>query len=138
MDNFLKELEESLRGEVPDSVVRETLSYYRNYFAQQRAQGVTEQEVAASLGSGRIIARSVIEANRMDNRDTIYADEPGLREEAASRSGSGIFDKLKTIAVIMAVTIVVLFVVGLFFRLVWMLLPIVLVIMLIVWLVKKL
>ena len=77
MDNFLKELEESLRGEVPDSVVRETLSYYRNYFAQQRAQGVTEQEVAASLGSGRIIARSVIEANRMDNRDTIYADEPG-------------------------------------------------------------
>ena len=101
MDNFLKELEESLRGEVPDSVVRETLSYYRNYFAQQRAQGVTEQEVAASLGSGRIIARSVIEANRMDNRDTIYADEPGLREEAASRSGSGIFDKLKTIAVIM-------------------------------------
>lgn len=138
MDIFLKELEESLRGEVPDSVVRETLSYYRNYFAQQRANGVTEQEVAASLGSGRIIARSVIEANRMDNKDTIYADEPGLRDEAASRNGSGIFDKVKTIAVIMAVTIVVLFVVGLFFRLVWMLLPIVLVIMLIVWLVKRL
>lgn len=138
MDIFLKELEEGLRGEVPDSVVRDTLSYYRSYFAEQRAKGVTEQEVAASLGSGRIIARSVIDANRMDGRETVYTGEPAAGNGAASGNKAGMFEKVKTIAIIMAVTIVILFVVGLFFRLVWMILPVVLVIMLIVWLVKKL
>ncbi|MBO4998672.1 MAG: DUF1700 domain-containing protein [Lachnospira sp.] len=138
MDNFLKELEEGLRGEVADSVVRDTLSYYRNYFAEQRAKGVTEQEVVASLGSGRIIARSVIDANRMDGRQAVYTS--GTKPKTATESGNktGIFEKIKTLLVIMAVTIVVLFIVGLFFRLVWMVLPVVLVIMLIVWLVKKL
>lgn len=138
MDNFLKELEEGLRGEVADSVVRDTLSYYRNYFAEQRAKGVTEQEVVASLGSGRIIARSVIDANRNDGRETVYTSGPEPRTDTDSRNKTGIFEKIKTLLVIMAVTIVVLFVVGLFFRLVWMVLPVVLVIMLIVWLVKKL
>lgn len=138
MDNFLKELEEGLRGEVADSVVRDTLSYYRNYFAEQRAKGVTEQEVVASLGSGRIIARSVIDANRMDGRQAVYTS--GTEPKTATESGNktGIFEKIKTLLVIMAVTIVVLFIVGLFFRLVWMVLPVVLVIMLVVWLVKKL
>lgn len=138
MDIFLKELEESLRGEVPESVVRDTVSYYRNYFASQKADGVTEEAVIASLGSGRMIARSVIEANRTDSRETVYTSEPRQNEETKSSKGDGLFARLKIIAIIMAVTIVVLFVAGLFFRLLWMLLPVILIIMLIVWLVKQL
>ena len=37
MEDFFRELEESLRGEVPESEIRDSLNYYRQYFAEQKA-----------------------------------------------------------------------------------------------------
>ena len=58
MEDFFRELEESLRGEVPESEIRDSLNSYRQYFAEQKAMGYSENEIIESLGSPRLIARS--------------------------------------------------------------------------------
>ena len=64
MEDFFRELEESLRGEVPESEIRDSLNYYRQYFAEQKAMGYSENEIIESLGSPRLIARSIMAAVR--------------------------------------------------------------------------
>lgn len=62
MEDFFRELEESLRGEVSENEIRDSLNYYRQYFEEQKAMGYSESEIITSLGSPRLIARSIIDA----------------------------------------------------------------------------
>ena len=41
---FLKELREALEGQVPMSEIEDSISYYRDYFSRQEADGRSEQE----------------------------------------------------------------------------------------------
>ena len=58
---FLKELREALEGQVPMSEIEDSISYYRDYFSRQEADGRSEQEILEELGSPRLIAKSIIE-----------------------------------------------------------------------------
>ena len=62
MEDFFRELEECLRGEVSEGEIRDSINYYRQYFAEQKAAGYGEKEILDMLGSPRLIARSIIDA----------------------------------------------------------------------------
>ena len=61
---FLDELRASLEEQIPGTELAETLNYYREYMAEEEAQGKTEEEVTASLGSPRLIAHSILDAHQ--------------------------------------------------------------------------
>ena len=77
MEDFFRELEESLRGEVPESEIRDSLNYYRQYFEEQKAMGYSEREIVTSLGSPRLIARSIIDAREAVSGQDRQADYGG-------------------------------------------------------------
>lgn len=62
MEEYLNELSMYLAGEVSQQEINDTLRYYREYFAEERTHGKTDEEIMASLGSPRLIARSIIDA----------------------------------------------------------------------------
>ena len=62
-NEFIRELREALDGTVFPSVVEDNIRYYESYFRSQISQGKTEQEVCDELGSPRLLAKSIAEAN---------------------------------------------------------------------------
>ncbi len=73
---FLKNLEESLRGELPASEVGQNIEYYRDYIATAR-RSKSEEEVMKSLGDPRLIARTIIDTYRL----THSTKNPRSRQE---------------------------------------------------------
>lgn len=59
---FIQELEQALQGQVSPQVVEYNVNYYREYIREQLAAGKTQEEVLESLGSPRIIAKTIISA----------------------------------------------------------------------------
>lgn len=60
---FMEELKEALAGRVPTEVYYDTVQYYEDYFKQQIAEGKNEEQITASLGSARIVAKTIIETS---------------------------------------------------------------------------
>lgn len=92
-DGFIRELEECLQGEVSLGQLSETLDYYRSYIEEEMAGGKTEDQVTASLGSPRLIARSVIDAYGTDDHIIVneeYVQEPDY-DEGESYESQGEF-----------------------------------------------
>ncbi|HIT90806.1 MAG TPA: DUF1700 domain-containing protein [Candidatus Merdenecus merdavium] len=59
---FLQKLENSIRGELPDSEVRENLRYYDQYISDSVAKGQEEEDVIDELGGPTLVAKTLIEA----------------------------------------------------------------------------
>lgn len=60
---FLKELKETLEGEVSASIIQNNLSYYDQYISHEAAKGRSEEEVIEEIGSPRLIAKTIIDSN---------------------------------------------------------------------------
>ncbi len=60
---FITELEQALRGNVDERVVQENVRYYNSYISEQRAAGKSDAEIFASLGSPRLIAKTIIDTS---------------------------------------------------------------------------
>lgn len=56
---FLQELRIALQGQVPQAQVNEHLQYYDNYIMEESRKGRTEEQVIESLGSPRLIAKTI-------------------------------------------------------------------------------
>ncbi len=122
-DEFLRELQESLTGEISDQEIQENLSYYNSYITEEIQKGKSEQEVLTSLGSPRLIARSIIDAaleekegaghyfSRFDEKEVTY-DENDNREhpeiEERKQNIARIFRTVVTGILIVAVIAVAL------------------------------
>lgn len=137
-DNFLRELEDTLRGEVADSVYRDTVQYYSSYIDSEVRKGRSEKEVVESLGSGRIIAKTVIDTQAKGQAagQAYYANNYSQGEKE-SNVKVPFAAKAKTIAIIIAILVVVIALAGIVIHVIWALLPMILIIALIVWLVKR-
>ena len=61
---FMDELKKALEGNVSYDTYKSNVEYYENYFDTRKRNGMTEEEIAASLGSGRVIAKTIIDAER--------------------------------------------------------------------------
>ena len=60
-EKFLQELRIALQGQIVQVQVNEQLGYYENYIIEESRKGRTEQEVIDSLGSPRLIAKTIIQ-----------------------------------------------------------------------------
>ncbi len=67
--DFLQRLREALIGEIPGNVIEENMRYYDGYISGEVSKGMTEEEVTASIGDPRLIAKTIIDASE-NVRDT--------------------------------------------------------------------
>ena len=61
---FIEKLQRALAGGVNSSQVAENVRYYQEYIDVEMRKGRSEEEVLTSLGDPRLLAKSIIEANK--------------------------------------------------------------------------
>ncbi len=82
---FIDKLKSALKGQVPDGVIWENVRFYEQYFNEQCAKGLSEEEVCGQIGSPKLIARSIVEAEKHetefinDDRTEFVDEEPHTR-----------------------------------------------------------
>ncbi len=77
-------LQSSLTGKISDRQVADHLNYYEDYISNEIRGGKSEQEVMASLGDPRLIARSILAAGGAQEQTT---SGTGGRAEGYYRDG---------------------------------------------------
>lgn len=82
---FMDELKNALEGNVSYDTYKSNIDYYDDYFETKKRSGMTEEEIAASLGSGRVIAKTIIDAERKSNGGQNIHYDNYDKEKKASR-----------------------------------------------------
>lgn len=79
---FLQRLRETLTGEVPGNVIEENIRYYEEYISTEVRNGSEEEEIIASIGDPRLIAKTIMEANEnaSDSGKAYYESYSGSRQ----------------------------------------------------------
>lgn len=72
---FLDQLQVSLNGKLKEEQVADNLQYYNDYVEEQMRRGRTEKEIMEALGSPRLIARTILDANKAYDEMVSTADE---------------------------------------------------------------
>ncbi|MDD6812480.1 MAG: DUF1700 domain-containing protein [Lachnospiraceae bacterium] len=61
---FIEKLQRALAGGLGSSLVADNVRYYQDYIESEIRKGRSEQEVLEQLGDPRLLAKSIIEANK--------------------------------------------------------------------------
>ncbi|MDE6904094.1 MAG: DUF1700 domain-containing protein [Lachnospiraceae bacterium] len=102
-ETYIKELRTALQGQISQENLNEHLRYYENYIIEESRKGRTEAQVIESLGSPRLIAKTII-----DTTDKIYTDQ-GPFEEREEKSGKRkIIHNLKIMAFLVVLVFMLL------------------------------
>ena len=128
---FVTELEQALRGNVEERIIQENVRYYNDYISEQRAAGKSEEEIFASLGSPRLIAKTIIDtsgAGEYESQESSYSGygsqgfgreyDTGYDRQEKQRTGFHYFNlnkwywKFLIFAVVILVMISVLSIIG--------------------------
>lgn len=72
---FISTLRTALTGKVPGTTVEDNVQYYEEYIEIQLRQGKNEEEILAALGDPRLLARTIIEANKFAEGTDTYGGE---------------------------------------------------------------
>lgn len=88
-NEFLNQLQVSLNGKLKASQVEDNVQYYNDYVEEQMRRGRTEKEVMETLGSPRLIARTILDANDAYDRMVTAADS--TEPDPAETENDGIF-----------------------------------------------
>ncbi len=83
---FIDALRAALSGKVPATTVEDNVQYYEEYIAVQLRQGKSEEEVLSSLGDPRLLAKTIIEANKYAEGADTYGND-GYGEIPAGGTG---------------------------------------------------
>ena len=86
---FLQRLRQALTGQVPGNVMEENIRYYDEYISAEMEKGRSEEEVTASIGDPRLIARTIMDAGE-NAKDTSYSEEGRTVYEEDADSGKSI------------------------------------------------
>lgn len=123
-EEYINTLERCLVGKIDPDSLRDTIRYYKDYFAMEQSKGIGEEQIIQTLGDPRLLAKSIIAAESEKR-------ESGERE---LRSDRGAYDHdagMKSIhipfALLILIVLLLLFgVISLVFSIASMLLPILL------------
>lgn len=70
---FLDHLRRALNGNVSPALVQDNLNYYNEYINSEMRRGRSEEEILDALGDPRLIARTIIETNSIeDGPEDVY------------------------------------------------------------------
>lgn len=83
--DFLSRLRAALSGRIPVPQVEETINYYQDYINVEMRKGRSEEEVLNALGDPRLIARTIIQTNGVEDE---YDAPGGDYRESGYYSGS--------------------------------------------------
>ncbi len=124
---FIDRLQRALAGTLDSSQVAENVRYYQDYINGEVQKGKTEEEVIASLGEPRLLAKSIIEASkRTGGGETVhetYDEEYGTVTGDEVQNGKTI--KMPGWLLTLIVVVVLLLVIGVVFSVVGVLAPII-------------
>lgn len=123
--DFLDGLRRSLSGGLEAAQVNEHIRYYSDYIDTQIRMGVTEEEVMASLGEPRLIAKTLLgmeEAENVTTEEYIYEEETKEQEYRHFNVGGKSF-KLPSWLFTILVCVVSFFVLTVVFALMTRLIP---------------
>lgn len=76
-NEFISILRTALTGKVPATTVEDNVRYYEEYIEIQLRQEKNEKEILEALGDPRLLARTIIEANKFAEGTETYANDGG-------------------------------------------------------------
>lgn len=77
--DFIEKLQRTLAGGLDSALVAENVRYYQEYIESEIQKGKTEEAVLSQLGDPRLLAKSIIEANKRTG--TSYGSNQEYDEE---------------------------------------------------------
>lgn len=88
-NEFLNQLQVSLNGKLKASQVEDNIQYYNDYVEEQMRRGRTEKEIMETLGSPRLIARTILDASKESER--IIAETESFESDQTVPENDGAF-----------------------------------------------
>lgn len=140
---FIERLQRALSAGLSSGQVAENVRYYQDYIDSEIRKGRSEKDVMESLGDPRLLAKSIIEANK--HAGASYGSNQEYDEEVAEEpqdwEPEQDMPKSRNVVlpgwlVMLIVTVVVLLVIGVAFSLLYFLAPVIIVALVVLLLVK--
>ena len=129
-------LQRALAGGVNSSQVAENVRYYQDYIETEIRKGRSEADVLSGLGDPRLLAKSIIEANKragyIEGTNQNFDEE---RPEDRMREGarvSGGTVRMPGWLIILIAIVIVLIIIGLIFSAISLLAPIIIPVLIVV------
>lgn len=131
---FLDRLQRALAGGVNSSRVAENVQYYREYIDVEIRKGRSEEEVLQSLGDPRLLAKSIIEANKRagisEGTNRTY-DEETETERYGENKGQGVM-RVPGWLILLIAGVIFLLIIGVTFSIISFLAPIIIPVLIVV------
>lgn len=134
---FIDRLQRALAGGVNSSRVAENVQYYREYIDVEIRKGRSEEEVLASLGDPRLLAKSIIEANKRagisEGTNRTY-DEETDTDKYGKRDQTGRINAVRVPGwlVLLIAVVIFLLIIGVAFSMISFLAPIIIPVLVVV------
>lgn len=133
---FLDRLQRALAGGVNSSQVAENVRYYQDYIDAEIRKGRSETDVLSGLGDPRLLAKSIIEANKragyIEGTNQNFDEERQEDNVRESAGASGAAVRMPGWLIILIVTVVALLIIGVIFRLISFLAPVIIPVLIVV------
>lgn len=142
---FIEKLQRALAGGLNSNQVMDHVRYYREYIDTEMRKGRSEADVLAGLGDPRLLAKSIIEANKQagagEGTNRTYDEEmTGTDNTYRHDAYNGRTFHIPGWLILLIVTVAVILVIGIAFSLISLFAPIiipVLIVILLVWVFKR-
>lgn len=130
-------LQRALAGGVGSSQVAENVRYYQDYIDTEIRKGRSEAEVLSTLGDPRLLAKSIIEANKRAGYvggTNQNFDEETQEDDGEKRGGraSGSIVRVPGWLIILFVVVIALLIIGVVFSVISFLAPIIIPVLIVV------
>lgn len=132
----MERLQRALAGGVNSSQVAENVRYYQDYIDTEIRKGRSEAEVLSVLGDPRLLAKSIIEANKragyIEGTNQNYDEERQEDREQGGTGVSGATVRMPGWLIILIVAVVALLIIGVIFSVISLLAPIIIPVLIVV------
>ena len=140
---FIDKLQRALAGGLSSSLVAENVRYYEEYIDSEIRKGKSEAEVLNTLGDPRLLAKSIIEANKQagasygSNREYDEEISDGAQGHARDTNATGGTPiMLPGWLILLIITVAVVVIIGLVTRLLAVFAPVIIAVLVVLLIIK--
>lgn len=140
---FIDKLQRALAGGLNSGLVAENVRYYEEYIDSEIRKGKSEAEVLGTLGDPRLLAKSIIEANKQagasygSNREYDEEISDGAQEHARDTNATGSTPiMLPGWLILLIITVAVVVIIGLVTRLLAIFAPVIIAVLVVLLIIK--
>ena len=140
---FIDKLQRALAGGLNSGLVAENVRYYEEYIDSEIRKGKSETEVLGTLGDPRLLAKSIIEANKQagasygSNREYDEEISDGAQEHARDTNATGGTPiMLPGWLILLIITVAVVVIIGLVTRLLAIFAPVIIAVLVVLLIIK--